>query len=113
MQDMSTIDGPCRPTGEPVARRPPAAVSSARLADDTAWQRRRPASQRRPVPDRLGVLPARSPRGRLSWQEGMLADEPVLRVVRGTPTAEELAALVGVLFTRRAAAVPATRPTPS
>ncbi len=28
------------------------------------------------------------------------ADQPRLRVLRGTPTAEELAALVGVLLTR-------------
>ncbi len=32
---------------------------------------------------------------------------PAFRVVRGTPTAEELAALVGVLFSRRAVAQPA------
>ncbi|MFI5958394.1 acyl-CoA carboxylase subunit epsilon [Cryptosporangium sp. NPDC051539] len=32
--------------------------------------------------------------------------EPVLRILRGTPTAEELAALVGVLAARSAAAVP-------
>lgn len=39
---------------------------------------------------------------------------PAFRVVRGTPTAEELAALVGVLFSRRAAG-PAepSRTTPS
>jgi hypothetical protein len=30
----------------------------------------------------------------------MRDDEPLLRVVRGAPTAEELAALVGVLFAR-------------
>jgi hypothetical protein len=35
---------------------------------------------------------------------GQVAEEtaPAFRVVRGTPTAEELAALVGVLFSRRA-----------
>ncbi|GAA3392202.1 acyl-CoA carboxylase subunit epsilon [Cryptosporangium minutisporangium] len=33
--------------------------------------------------------------------------EPVLRVLRGTPTAEELAALVGVLAARSAAVAPA------
>ena len=35
-------------------------------------------------------------------------DEPIFRIVRGTPTAEELAALVGVLVPRlRATAAPA------
>ena len=34
-----------------------------------------------------------------------MTDEPVVRVVRGTPTPEELAALVGVLWSRRHAAV--------
>jgi hypothetical protein len=29
-----------------------------------------------------------------------MSEEPVFRVVRGTPTAEEVAALVGVLLTR-------------
>lgn len=47
---------------------------------------------------------------------GQVAEEttPAFRVVRGTPTAEELAALVGVLFSRRAAG-PAepSRTTPS
>jgi hypothetical protein len=40
---------------------------------------------------------------------GQVAEEttPAFRVVRGTPTAEELAALVGVLFSRRVAAQPA------
>jgi hypothetical protein len=40
---------------------------------------------------------------------GQVAEEttPAFRVVRGTPTAEELAALVGVLCSRRAAAQPA------
>ncbi|WP_073262113.1 acyl-CoA carboxylase epsilon subunit [Cryptosporangium aurantiacum] len=33
--------------------------------------------------------------------------EPVLRVLRGTPTAEELAALVGLLTARAAAVAPA------
>jgi hypothetical protein len=44
-----------------------------------------------------------------------VADEttPALRVLRGTPTAEELAALVGVLFRRSAPAAPAAAPTPS
>jgi hypothetical protein len=45
---------------------------------------------------------------------GQVADEttPAFRVVRGTPTAEELAALVGVLFSRRPAtpAAPSTAP---
>jgi hypothetical protein len=48
---------------------------------------------------------------------GQVAEEttPAFRVVRGAPTAEELAALVGVLFSRRAAAQPAesARPTAS
>ncbi len=40
---------------------------------------------------------------------------PLLRVVRGTPTAEELAALVGVLVSRMRAGVsgPSTGPAPS
>jgi hypothetical protein len=33
-------------------------------------------------------------------------DTPVIRVIRGVPTAEELAALVGVLAVRSAAQVP-------
>ncbi|MEV6372768.1 acyl-CoA carboxylase subunit epsilon [Micromonospora musae] len=38
----------------------------------------------------------------------MSAEEPLLRVVRGVPTAEELAALVGAVVTRsRPAAAPA------
>lgn len=47
---------------------------------------------------------------------GQVAEEttPAFRVVRGTPTAEELAALVGVLFSRRAAgSAEPPRPTPS
>lgn len=41
-----------------------------------------------------------------------MADE--IRVIRGTPTAEELAALIGVLFARRPrAAATAPAPTPS
>ena len=36
-----------------------------------------------------------------------MSDEPVFRVVRGTPTAEEIAALVGVLLTRSAPPPPA------
>ncbi len=39
-----------------------------------------------------------------------MQDEPYFRVVRGTPTAEELAALVGVLFQR--SRVPAAAPAP-
>jgi hypothetical protein len=35
---------------------------------------------------------------------------PALRVVRGTPTAEELAALVGALFSRRSTLAPAQPP---
>jgi hypothetical protein len=38
---------------------------------------------------------------------------PAFRVVRGTPTAEDLAALVGVLWARRAGAAPAPAPIPS
>ncbi|MEU4550956.1 acyl-CoA carboxylase epsilon subunit [Micromonospora violae] len=38
----------------------------------------------------------------------MSAEEPLFRVVRGVPTAEELAALVGAIITRsRPAAAPA------
>ncbi|ASW56696.1 acyl-CoA carboxylase subunit epsilon [Plantactinospora sp. KBS50] len=36
----------------------------------------------------------------------MAHDEPLFRVVRGTPTADELAALVGVLATRARPAPP-------
>jgi len=36
-------------------------------------------------------------------QNGMVTDSPFLRVVRGQPTAEELAALVSVLAARAAA----------
>jgi len=55
-------------------------------------------------------------------QNGMVTDSPLLRVVRGEPTAEELAALVAVLAARAAASArperrwrsgwadPATRP---
>jgi hypothetical protein len=44
-----------------------------------------------------------------------VADEttPALRVVRGTPTAEELAALVGVLLGRPTTAAPAPAAAPS
>jgi hypothetical protein len=38
---------------------------------------------------------------------------PAFHVVRGTPTAEELAALVGVLWGRRGGPAPAPRPAPS
>jgi hypothetical protein len=37
-----------------------------------------------------------------------MSDAPLFRVVRGTPTAEEVAALVGVLLTRPAQTVPVT-----
>lgn len=37
-----------------------------------------------------------------------MSDEPTFRVTRGTPTPEELAAIVGVLWARRHAAVAAT-----
>ncbi|WP_341719014.1 acyl-CoA carboxylase subunit epsilon [Micromonospora sp. FIMYZ51] len=41
----------------------------------------------------------------------MSGDEPLFRIVRGTPTAEEVAALVGALVARsRPAAVPAPAP---
>jgi hypothetical protein len=36
-----------------------------------------------------------------------MSDAPLLRVVRGTPTAEEVAALVGVLLTRPTPTPPA------
>jgi Acyl-CoA carboxylase epsilon subunit len=42
-------------------------------------------------------------------QNGGVSESPLLRVVRGEPSAEELAALVAVL-TARAAAVPPARP---
>jgi Acyl-CoA carboxylase epsilon subunit len=45
-----------------------------------------------------------------------MTEEPVFRVVRGTPTPEELAAIVGVLWSRRqtaAAAASAPAPLPS
>jgi hypothetical protein len=45
-----------------------------------------------------------------------MSEEPMFRVVRGTPTAEELAAIVGVLWSRRQAALAAAAaatPTPS
>jgi hypothetical protein len=41
-----------------------------------------------------------------------MSEQPHLRVVHGTPTAEELAALVGVLLLRRRPATEAT-PAPS
>ncbi|WP_327039124.1 acyl-CoA carboxylase subunit epsilon [Micromonospora maris] len=41
----------------------------------------------------------------------MCGEEPLLRIVRGVPTAEELAALVGAVFTRPRAAGPAPAPT--
>ncbi|MEU1396671.1 acyl-CoA carboxylase subunit epsilon [Micromonospora zamorensis] len=40
----------------------------------------------------------------------MSAEEPLIRVVRGVPTAEELAALVGAIVVRSR---PATAPTPT
>ena len=39
-----------------------------------------------------------------------MTETPYLRVVRGEPTAEELAALVAVLAARSAATAPAPRP---
>jgi Acyl-CoA carboxylase epsilon subunit len=44
-----------------------------------------------------------------------MSEEPVFRVVRGAPTPDELAAIVGVLWSRRqaaAAAAGATTPAP-
>ncbi|MEU0559140.1 acyl-CoA carboxylase subunit epsilon [Dactylosporangium sp. NPDC006015] len=41
---------------------------------------------------------------------GPVAEEPLFKVVRGTPTAEEVAAIVGVLFSRPAAATVAAAP---
>jgi len=41
---------------------------------------------------------------------GPVTETPYLRVVRGEPTAEELAALVAVLAARSAATAPAPRP---
>jgi hypothetical protein len=43
---------------------------------------------------------------------GGVTDRPFLRVVRGEPTAEELAALVAVLSARAAAGAAAARPRP-
>jgi hypothetical protein len=43
------------------------------------------------------------------FQGVIVAEEPLFKVVRGTPTAEEVAAIVGVLFSRPAA-VPAPEP---
>jgi hypothetical protein len=42
----------------------------------------------------------------------MSAEEPYLRVVRGNPTPEEIAALVAVLLERGSDAGPAARPVP-
>ncbi|MFF5226132.1 acyl-CoA carboxylase subunit epsilon [Dactylosporangium sp. NPDC000521] len=39
-----------------------------------------------------------------------MTEEPLFKVVRGTPTAEEVAAIVGVLFSRPAAAAVAAAP---
>jgi hypothetical protein len=41
---------------------------------------------------------------------GTVSDQPHLRLVRGEPTAEELAALVAVLAARSRPAAPAARP---
>ncbi|MEH1014073.1 acyl-CoA carboxylase subunit epsilon [Micromonospora sp. CPCC 206060] len=43
----------------------------------------------------------------------MSAEEPLFRVVRGTPTAEELAALVGAVLVRSRASTVAPSPVPS
>ena len=42
-----------------------------------------------------------------------MSDEPLFRVVRGTPTLEELAALVGVVLSRARASTPAPAQGPS
>jgi len=42
----------------------------------------------------------------------MMSEEPLFKVVEGTPTAEEIAAIVGVLLPRLRA-VPATVPAPA
>ena len=41
-----------------------------------------------------------------------MSDEPFFRVVSGTPTSEELAAIVGVLWARRQAATAASATSP-
>ncbi|WP_203848173.1 acyl-CoA carboxylase subunit epsilon [Dactylosporangium siamense] len=47
------------------------------------------------------------------FQGVTVAEEPLIKVVRGTPTAEEVAAIVGVLFSRPAVtAAPAQAPVP-
>ncbi|WP_018829822.1 acyl-CoA carboxylase subunit epsilon [Salinispora tropica] len=43
----------------------------------------------------------------------MSAEEPLFRIVHGTPTAEELAALVGTIVTRSKPAAPPAPPTTS
>ncbi|MEV8513907.1 acyl-CoA carboxylase subunit epsilon [Dactylosporangium sp. NPDC051484] len=40
-------------------------------------------------------------------REGLVTEEPLFRVVRGTPTAEEVAAIVGALFSLAPASSPA------
>jgi Acyl-CoA carboxylase epsilon subunit len=42
-----------------------------------------------------------------------VSEEPTFRVVRGTPTPEELAAIVGVLWSRRHAAAAAATSAPA
>jgi hypothetical protein len=42
-----------------------------------------------------------------------MSEEPVFRVVRGAPTSEELAAIVGVLWSRRQAAAAAASSAPA
>ncbi|MEV4509883.1 acyl-CoA carboxylase subunit epsilon [Dactylosporangium sp. NPDC049525] len=44
------------------------------------------------------------------FQGVTVAEEPLFKVVRGTPTAEEVAAIVGVLLSRPAPAAPAPGP---
>jgi hypothetical protein len=71
-----------------------------------------------PPPDMVEYAVSRPLRWRLPRDcapGGDVADEttPALRVLRGTPTAEELAALVGVLLRRSAGTVPPATPAPS
>ena len=42
-----------------------------------------------------------------------MTEEPMFRIVRGTPSPEELAAIVGVLWSRRQTAAAAPAPQPS
>ncbi|MFC4999132.1 acyl-CoA carboxylase subunit epsilon [Dactylosporangium cerinum] len=46
------------------------------------------------------------------FQGVTVTEEPLFKVVRGTPTAEEVAAIVGALFSRPAVAEAAPAPAP-